>query len=197
MSKKNIKEASAGYKSEEPKSPGFILSKTSLDAQVKSFLQRYEEEASILAENFHKAKFKDQSLFESLSYLFEQEDPQKEQEEESSDDILDSIVSDTEETGDGAEEVSNDIGSEMSLANNTPDVNVKIDIEGFGQNVLGLVQSAPNKLDFENAIINMAIKYLKEQHDPETAKKLVDFLEESGYSFVVQDSADPQTVSTV
>lgn len=192
----------AGYKSVNEK-PGFVLSKTSLDAQVKSYLQRFEEEAVALMENFYGARFKDQALFESVSLLFEQED-----------DIFDELLGDdegvqadeTEQPGSeqpsedqmGAEVASdmgmgddggaNDMGGELPIE--VPDVTPKIDIEGYGQNVLSLIETAQHKLDFENAIMNLAIKHLRDQYDTQVAQKLIKFFEGRGYNFVVEDDTD-------
>lgn len=199
----NIKEQS-GYKSVSKK-PGFVLSKTSLDAQVRSYLQRFEEDAVALNEIFSASRFKDQYLFESISYLFEQQE-EKEEEEDVLGDIFggeDPIIGDETEqpgseqpsddqlagevqssTGNGA----NDMGGELPIE--TPDINPKIDIEGFGQNVLSLIETAQHKLDFENAIINLAISHLKDQYDIKMAKKLMNFFEDMGYTFVVQDDRE-------
>lgn len=203
---RKIKEQ-AGYKSVDNK-PGFVLSKTSLDAQVKSYLQRFEEEAVALTENFYGARFKDQALFESVSALFEQEEE---------DDILGDLFGDeegveadeTEQPGSeqpsdqqmGAEVEasaepepegdmggSNDMGGELPVE--VPDVNPKIDVQGFGQNVLSLIETAQHKLDFENAIMNLAIRHLKEQYGVDMSKKLVNFFEGMGYNFVIQDDND-------
>lgn len=189
----------AGYKSVNEK-PGFVLSKTSLDAQVKSYLQRFEEEAVALLENFYGAKFKDQALFESVSRLFEQE------EEDIFGDLLgdeEGVAADeTEQPGSekpsdqemGGEVAAsmdsggaNDMGGELPVE--LPDVNPKIDIEGYGQNVLSLIETAQHKLDFENAIMNLAIKHLRDQYDAQVAKRLIKFFEGRGYSFVVEDDA--------
>ncbi len=184
----------AGYKSVEEK-PGFILSKTSLDAQVKSYLQRFEEESVALTENFFGAQFRDQGLFESVSPLFEQGDL--------FDDILGDDGADAGETDQSAAEQpaddamaagveiesgddgANDMGGELPV--DVPDVTPRIDIEGFGQNVMSLIETAQHKLDFENAIMNLSIKHLKDQYGQEMAQKLLNFFEGMGYNFVVQD----------
>lgn len=199
MSKKIAEQA--GYKSVDKK-PGFVLSKTSLDAQVKSYLQRFEEEAVALTENFFGARFKDQLLFESVSALFEQTE----------DDLFDELLGDedgvaadeTEQPGSeqpsdeqigaeveaSADPTANDMGGELPVE--VPDVTPRIDIEGFAQNVLSLIDTAQHKLDFENAIMNIAISHLKDQYGSDVAKKLVNFFEGMGYNFVVQDDQEPQ-----
>lgn len=194
----------AGYKSADEK-PGFVLSKTSLDAQVKSYLQRFEEEAVALTENFFGAQFRDQGLFESVSPLFEQGDllddilgdedgvgadetdqPAAEQPSE------DAMAADVEITPRDKEGGANDMGGELPV--DVPDVTPRIDIEGFGQNVMSLIETAQHKLDFENAIMNLSIKHLKDQYGQDVAQKLLNFFEGMGYNFVVQDDQviDPQ-----
>jgi hypothetical protein len=200
---KKLKEQSAGYESKEKK-PGDVLSKTSLDAQVRSFLQRFEEQAVSLLEVFHRASFNDQELFESVKYLFEQEDAP------GADDELGDLFADidtgpeTEQPAEGEEAAKTEkemtdsgLGDSSDINIEPPDVNPKIDIEKYGQNVISLIETAKNKFDFENPIINMAIEHIKEQYGLETAKKLMTAFENMGYSFAVIDDEEEGTMQNV
>lgn len=200
---KRIKEQSAGYKSEDSK-PGDVLSKTSLDAQVRSFLQRFEEQAVSLLEVFHKASFKDKDLFESVSYLFEQED-----DPDAGDELGDLFADidtgpETEQPAEGEQAAKTEtemedagLGSESEINIQPPDVKPKIDIEKYGQNVISLIETAKNKFDFENPIINMSLEHIKEQYGLETAKKLMSVFENMGYSFAVMDGEEESTMQNV
>lgn len=169
------------YKSVQKK-PGFKLSKTSLDAQVRAYIQKINEESVSLIEG----NFKTKEMYEFSKFLFEQE-------EKSSD--LDSLLSDLEsekkstKPGDVAASVEKTEpqadDSDQTPESDLPDVNPKLDIDNFGTQVVALIENAKNKLDFENPIINIALQYIKDNYSQEQTNQLIKYFENMGYEFVI------------
>lgn len=168
------------YKSVQKK-PGFKLSKTSLDAQVRAYIQKINEESVSLIEG----NFRTKEMYEFSKFLFEQE-------EKPSD--LDSLLSDLESgkdtkpsdvaaSADETEAPADD--SEQAPESDLPDVNPKLDIDNFGTQVVALIENARNKLDFQNPIISIALQYIKDNYSQEQTNQLIKYFENMGYEFVI------------
>jgi len=173
--------------------PGMLLSKTSLDAQVKAYLQRFEEEAVTISEGFAAALWAEHSLTEAFRMLLEQEDDLGLGGDEEGDPGADVATdggedpADTEEpSGDELDSLVGDIEKGDKALEVLP-VSPSIDLTKFAENVKGLVDSAEYKLDWTNPIINMAVQYVKKQYDDKTAEKLINQFSDLGYQIEIAD----------
>ena len=155
---------------EQEEEIGVVLSKKSLDAQVKAYFQRFEQDAAQLSESFHYQM----SLYRGMKILFEQAAEDKEpQDPDASVDALDNIVSDVEGGSD-----------DTSLAILPP--KPSIDLEMFASDVSSLLSNIENKLDFKNPIINMAVSYIEETYGKEKSNQLIEVFREYGYKIKIK-----------
>lgn len=159
-----------------PETPGMALSKTSLDAQVTAYLQRYEEDSVGLVESMVHSMFSRTALSEGFKALFEQEEKPAQDTEDAGDDF-DKIVSDIE-------------GGDEALG--VLPVKPEINLETFATKVHGLITSIENKLEFRNPVINMAVSYVQEQYGDEISNQLIEKFKEMGYKIKVDSSLAAQ-----
>jgi hypothetical protein len=155
---------------------GITLSTTSLDAQVKAYLQSFEENAVNITESFLHRLDIEHMIREGFKLLFEQEEEEFD---------LDMDVE--SETGSEIDSIVSDVESDVEKLT-VGTVDPQIDIQSFAQNVQSLLGSVQSKLDFDNPIMNMAVKYIREQYDENMANELIDTLREMGYKIKVEKS---------
>lgn len=157
-----------------PETPGMALSKTSLDAQVTAYLQRYEEDSVGLVESMVHSMFSRAALSEGFKALFEQEEkPKADADADAAGEDFDKIVSDIE-SGDEA----------LGVLPVKPEMN----LETFATKVHGLITSIENKLEFRNPVVNMAVSYVQEQYGDEISNQLIEKFKEMGYKIKVDSS---------
>lgn len=177
MNLRNTKKVNEDYINPEGgqvEAPGMALSKTSLDAQVTAYLQRYEEDSVGLVESMVHSMFSRAALSEGFSALFEQDEKAKgDADADTSGEEFDKIVSDIE-SGDEA----------LGVLPVKPEMN----LETFATKVHGLINSIENKLEFRNPVINMAVSYVQEQYGDEISNQLIEKFKELGYKIKVDSS---------
>jgi hypothetical protein len=155
------------YSEENPEDNiGIVLSKKSVDAQIKAYFQRFEQDAVQLTTESRQ-------LNKYLQIIFEQEAPPAANPDETVD-ALDQIVSDVE-----------DDSSNTPLAILAKEPNIDIDM--FASDVGAFLSNIENKLDFKNPVVNMAVEYIKESYGEDTSNKLIEAFKEYGFKIKVKN----------
>ncbi len=165
-------------------SPGFILSKTSIDAQVNAWLQRFEEESAGLSEAFVNKVWAKHALHEGFGFLFEQDkDP--------SEDLADLDAAFGADMDASVDDIVSDIGSGADVLD-VVSMPPTLDVENFASRVQSLIETIQHKLEFKNPVVNMAVMYLQDQYDQDMADRFVEKIQEMGYKVKVdQPAAEP------